>query len=150
MDKGGDLYFAVSPSGTVKVGRSSNVAGRIEQLRCPDGERARLVSSLRGMGMYEKTVHRALKESALGHEWFTGSASVMRLVQAQSGEELLRLLGVQRRGSVPWSGLMTDKDREDVAEADRLIREGRALRTRVKARIRVRRHRASKASEVME
>lgn len=150
MDNGGDLYFAESPSGAIKVGRSSNVAGRIEQLRCPDGERVRLVSSLRGMGMYEKTVHRALKEDSLGHEWFTGSASVMRLVRAQSGEELLRLLGVKRRDSAPWAGSMTDKDRADVAEADRLIREGRKLRNRVMARIRVRRHRASKASEVTE
>ncbi len=47
-------------------------------------------------------------------------------------------------------GTVTDTDAADLAEAERMIREGRALRTRVKARIRVRRHRASKASEVME
>jgi len=47
-------------------------------------------------------------------------------------------------------GTVTDTDARDLAEAERLIQEGRALRTRVKARIRVRRHRANQAKEIAD
>lgn len=146
MDKGSDLYFAASASGAIKIGRSSNVAARIESLRCPDGGRVRLVSSLRGVGMYEKTAHRFVADHALGGEWFEGVPDVMRLVAAQSGEELLRLMGVKRRIAAPLSGPVTAKDRAELAEADRMIREGKALRQRVNTRLRQRRYRKRKSN----
>lgn len=137
MDRGTDIYFAVSQTGLVKVGRSSNVAGRIEALRCPDGGKVRLVASFRGIGGYEKTIHRALADTAQGGEWFSPSELAQRLARADSGSDVLDILGVKRRGAGN-ARLANDKDREDFTKADQLIREGQLLRRRVNGRLRAR------------
>lgn len=136
-----DLYFARANDGSIKVGRSSNIPLRMAQLRCPEGERVELIRSFECLGKYERTVHRALAESALGGEWFSSTDLGERLAHARNGHAMLSMIGVVPRNVRPPDPAITDKDKADLAEAARMVADGKALKVRVQGRIRQRRKR---------
>lgn len=140
------IYFARAADGSIKVGRSTDVPQRIATLRCPEGGRVELIASFDAVGKYEKTVHRALKESALGGEWFAPSPLIQRLMSARNAQAMLTTIGVQPRNIGRAHEGATDADRADLAEAARMVKEGKALRRRVLARIRNRRYRKGKSN----
>jgi len=146
MDTGSDIYFATCQSGLVKIGRSSNVTGRMQELRCPDGGSVSLISFIRGVGPYEKTAHRFVEHAALGGEWFYPVEDVMALTRLKSGADLLSHMGVERRISPALAGRLLPGDDKDLDLADQMIAEGKRLRATVLSRIRQRKHRERKAA----
>lgn len=135
------VYFAAAEDGSVKIGRSSDVAHRMDQLRCLNGGRVKLIGSFEGLGKYEKTLHRAFAHLAIEGEWFRSSDLLLRVARARTGKAMLDLIGVQRRDARGEDPLTTEEDRADLARAAEMMSEAKLIRRRVHSRIRQRRFR---------
>jgi hypothetical protein len=140
--------MCTSPKGNgaaIKIGRSSDVPQRMLSLRCPEGGRVKLLAVFEGIGKYEHTIHRALADSSLGDgEWFHPSPLIQRLLAARSPQHLLEIIGVKARNLVQMDDA-NERDQLDLERAKQMVRDGRALRQRVLARIRIRRKRTRDA-----
>lgn len=80
-DRPSVVYF-LRAGGRIKVGRTSDLKGRMATLQTGSAYRISLMLSFSGGAVEEQILHRALKPWRLHGEWFRAAVPVMKLAKA--------------------------------------------------------------------
>jgi hypothetical protein len=88
----GNYTYAIQAgiTGPIKIGKTSDVAGRLRALQTANPGPLRLLMAVHGGEPLEKRLHNALQKDRLTGEWFTPSADLVLYVatlRAQEKEE---------------------------------------------------------------
>ncbi|TPK59010.1 MULTISPECIES: GIY-YIG nuclease family protein [unclassified Mesorhizobium] len=76
----GHVYF-LKAGNAVKIGRSTNLRGRIQSLQTGSAHEARIVKILRGGKRREKEFHKRFAEYRLRGEWFDLRGSLAKYLE---------------------------------------------------------------------
>lgn len=76
------VYFFITESGLVKIGRARNIWKRLAQLQIGNHETLSMIGSLAGGRGLELEIHELLADTRVRGEWFRGSDTLRALIWA--------------------------------------------------------------------